>query len=402
MEGYVTVPNSNYVQTIQLVDSAANAMTALKNRNYYSFGIEPRPLNDRSNFLKAQLPGFYQLTDKNFEDTRIDTAINAAITGQKNKDKISILITDLYQQESDIAKVTDQLKQYLEGDYAVGILAIRSQFQGWIYDVGIAGGKFRYDTTKVKPEQYRPFYLIILGKYPDVVNYFEQLKNLDKNLFTEEQFMIFYHQIVSQPSLLSISSNSPRRGNGLLRQKTMWVTGNQRKNRIKVDPETVELLGVDERLENSNKNSIDNQASYYPLPYTLPLASEGNIFTLDPIVEIFDKSQNDFTPVKSVNLTADIFAITILNKEANMMNMTSEIDAKKLESGTYFIQANLIPYQFQEPNWWTTWNTEASNQDGSKTNKLKNFLSELKAVMLKAMESKQTRVGKLCYVIQKN
>ena len=391
MKGYVNADNSRYARTLEALESAATVLSA--RRKYYKFGIEPRSIS-KSYYLQAKLPEFYVLEDENFLETRIDAAIS-----EPAKNKINIIVTDLYQQETEIERVTARLSQYLNQNYATGIVAIKSEFKGIIYDVGVAAGRFTYDTEKKSLEEYRPFYLIVSGTYDNVVEYFQQLQFQDEDLFRDEHFIVFHPRIFQEPLLLDKTT----RTKGLKRQSTIWIEEGGEKiriNKVNKDEKNIQLLGLKSRRETA---SMENEAYYSPLPYTLTPATEENTFAIDISAEIFDGKQKDFVPSPQASkLSGKGFKISNWQVEGETMTFLIEVEPKELERTTYYLKVDLTPQEFQEPDWWETWSAGGASQNGAKTNRLRTFLRELKAVTLRSMKSQNAIAGRFCYAIQKN
>ena len=113
-----------------------------------------------------------------------DTAeIDANDTPQKAADtdntegQLVVIVTDLFQDDSDITQLIGHLKEkYIRKGHDVGLFGLRSQFDGTVYDIGIGeGSSMPYRSTPGNPETFRPFYLLVLGKYADIAHYFDRL-----------------------------------------------------------------------------------------------------------------------------------------------------------------------------------------------------------------------------------
>ena len=406
MQGYVAVPSSRYIKTLGYLDTAASTLNISPGKvKYYKFGIKPQPIT--GSYLGAQQVNFYNSGGSNFEYNLID----AAIDPQPMSDKLSIVVTDLYQKDTDIKAVHNRLKPYFEKNMATGILAIKSEFNGKICDTNFGnGGCFPYKNSS-KEESFRPVYLMIVGHYDNVKNFFEKLKSLDANLFKDDQFILFSPQLVSQPLFLSIDPRASAGTKGLNRKQSIWVDGSQVKKQIRPEesPKTDFLEVVGGQAANTIQ-LVNQQAVYSPLAYTLPIKKERVEPALQPEVEvsIFDRSRDQFSTQGTEKLK-DAVNIKNLRLESNQIKFDTEIINDKLESGTYLIRINLKPNSnannFSFPGntqWWSKWNTEAGKNDGSKTLNLNNFLVRLQGTTLETMKSNNEVIGCFCYVIQKN
>ncbi|MBI3650567.1 MAG: hypothetical protein HY231_05910 [Acidobacteria bacterium] len=186
MKGFV-VPGiaSHYEQTIQLLERAVSRGWEGGKATFYRFGSTISPIKSRG-YLEAAQPGFY--TDKNFfQKTYIENVIDAA-----RSDHLTVIVTDLFQNDADINLLTRKLKdKYLAKNLAIGILGIKSQFNGDVYDVGIRNYSFSYVSEMTKPETYRPFYVLMLGKHLDVTRYYDELEKSGLKNFPSNNFLIF-------------------------------------------------------------------------------------------------------------------------------------------------------------------------------------------------------------------
>ena len=121
----------------------------------------------------------------------------------------------------------------------------------------------------------------------------------------------------------------------------------------------------------------------------------------------FARKENDFN-FNISNATVDL-SNWQLNPALQTMAFDAQFNAKDLPSGTYFIKIDLhtssAPNNFDLTNyqsWWNGWNTEGGLQAGNKTYKLRYFLNDLQGVTLEVMKSKNSVIGRFCYVVQKN
>jgi hypothetical protein len=173
MKGF-TVPGvtSRYVQTIQLLERAAQKGWDKGSVIFYKFGSRIDPIAGRA-YLEAAKPSFYS-SPREFQKTYIEKVIDfprgyvppagGIITGDNlpNGDNLKVIVTDLFQDSADVALLTKSLKEnYLAKNLAVGVLGIKSEFAGKVYDVGPVNYTFDYASGD-SPEKFRPFYVLIL------------------------------------------------------------------------------------------------------------------------------------------------------------------------------------------------------------------------------------------------
>ena len=127
---------------------------------------------------------------------------------------MNVIITDLYQKDSDITKVNLEIKNnYLNSNlvdkgYAVGVMAIKSEFQGTVYTELSSTSQFSYNTQGKKPLQYHPFYVIFLGKYSDIDTYFTKLIKNGGELLQDSKLVIFSPRSILKETLHFPTTNS--------------------------------------------------------------------------------------------------------------------------------------------------------------------------------------------------
>jgi len=403
MQGFVkNTTNSHYIKTLNLLDTAATTGWSKSQSivKYYRFGTERQQLKERESYLKAQLPEFYDGSDQIFRVSQIETAMTPQ-SPESGKDELSIIVTDLYQKDSDMNLVLNQLKsKYLQKGYAVGILAVKSEFDGMVYDVGIGGDKFPYNTAGKKADKFHPFYVIFLGNYDNIVQFYSQMKQQGADFLDDKQFIIFYPHLVKQLSNLSLGKETAKVPKGISRQKTMWIKTNSSNVALKATDQSIDLLGI----TNSANGDIEYKISYEPLPYTLqlkPSNAQNEAFDIDTKVKIFEKTTKGFKDQISNSETlpkALEFSDRKISEDRKIAFKT-KINYSLLGNEVYFYTVDVLPKQVIEPNWWQEWNSDLRSFDGSKSDNLLPFLRGLKNITL---EVDKPVIGRLCYVIQKN
>ncbi len=385
MQGFTkNFTNSRYAQTLDLLDRASTTTWKTSQVQYFRFGTVKQQI-DRQTYLQAKLPEFYTGDNPVFRVSQIENAIAPAA-----KDRISIIVTDLYQKDSDTNLLLKKLKEdYLQKGYAVGILAIRSEFDGIIYDVGIKNTQFPYSTQGKKIEQFRPFYVLVLGSYGNISNYFDEIKKTSGSLIKYEQFTIFYPQIVSQVSTFQ-PENFPDLPSGIRRLKTI----NDGKVLVKVDNQPMEIIKI-------NKNTGDNysikyQVSYNSLPYTLPVEPEA--VAINSVARSFDTKTKDFQLINS----SKALQLNDWKIDKNNLSFTTKINSNDLAPGVYLFTVDAVPQDLKTWGWWQKWNSSESSFDGAKTNNLLPFFQGLKSLTTELVGVNKASIGRFCYAIKKN
>jgi hypothetical protein len=385
MQGFTkNFTNSRYAQTLDLLDRASTTTWKTSQVQYFRFGTAKQQI-DRQAYLQAKLPGFYTGENPVFRVSQIESAIAPPAI-----DKISIIVTDLYQKNSDTNLVLKRLKEdYLQKGYAVGILAIRSEFDGIIYDVGIKNTQFAYSTQGKKIEQFRPFYVLVLGSYGNISNYFDEIKKTSANLIKYEQFTIFYPQVVRQASAFQ-TENLPDLPKGIRRLKTI----NDGKVLVKVDEQPIEIININKNTEDDY--SINYQAPYAPLPYTLPM--EPGAIAISSVAQSFDTKTKDFQPLNN----SKALELNQWRADKNNISFVTKINSNDIDPGVYLFTVDALPQDLKTWGWWDKWNSNESSFDGAKTNNLLPFFQGLKSITTELMTVNKASIGRFCYAIKKN
>ncbi|NJM75101.1 MAG: hypothetical protein HC852_04085 [Acaryochloridaceae cyanobacterium RU_4_10] len=385
MQGYVNgLSDSRYNKTLQLIDSASStgwnrAGTSVK---YYRFGTQKQPI-DRETYLRAQLPAFYQ-GGANFSVSRIDAALS-----EPSPDGLSVIVTDLYQKDADVRLVQNQLAQrFLEKGQAIGVLGVKSEFKGSIYDVGLTGQSFTYSTASKSSQSFHPFYVILLGSYGNVNRFFEQLKRNGLS-DVEHQFEIFYPQPIQQPAMLD--------PNG--------IKGNSRKDLIQ--PKALNDGQVVVRKQNAQDPVqffvMSSKTQATPLPVEIPYKPLDNVLPLDPTAiavkataEQYQKKSKNFQPINAQGIQ-----LTDWKVAPQSIQFQSKFQADALEKGIYRFTFDASPSDLAEPAWWAKWNASEGSLSGDKTNNLLPFLRGLRLSTVELMKQQNPVIARLCYAIQK-
>ena len=244
MQGFVVPDSTHYTRICSSLESVIVSGWKDETVNFFRFGEKVEPI-DRSTYLQAGYESFYEQahifrktyieevirheeqfvkvrgeagntpedeTERNVNDTPED--VTEGITPKEPEEELVIIVTDLFQDDSDITLLIDHLKEkYIKKGREVGLFGLRSQFDGTVYDIGIGeGSSLRYRSNPGNPETFRPFYLLVLGKHADIAHYFDRLK---LNGFSEAETIIFSRYLVNP--LLSFDGAKIERLENLIR-----------------------------------------------------------------------------------------------------------------------------------------------------------------------------------------
>ncbi|MEN3332418.1 MAG: hypothetical protein V7641_1783 [Blastocatellia bacterium] len=382
MKGFL-VPGvlSYYEQTLPLLESAVGKGWEGGHTTFYRFGSHIAPIAGRAH-VEATQPGFYT-NPEYFQKTFIENVIDYA-----NVDHLTIIATDLFQNEVDVNLLTGKLKEkYLTKNLAIGILGIKSEFAGPIYDVGVKNYTFEYNSGSSQPDRFRPFYLLILGTYADVEHYYEKLEVSGLKDFPVKNFIIF-SRYLSHP-LSSFENARMVKTNKIVETGGLLAPG---------------LL--DKRLKQFRLNGDVAKADfitafkYFPLPYTVPF----NPATLEPEITAWKHQANQLAENESAKRA---FHINGINLSENELKVEAQLTPTVLSEGeVYCYRVILRPKDYSMPAWVSDWNMPTRSIEewrkkpaafnGATTFNLKPFLSDLWEMVVQLHRPK---VGEFyCYV----
>jgi hypothetical protein len=402
MLGYVTADNTNYIKTIKLLDLIFSTSPV----KYYRSGANKNTgtivqLLSRSQFLKAQEPLFYQGNNPEFPG--VSSAIAETIKKSKaaNSDGLFVLITDLEQDGDDAIKITQQIGQtYLNQqnpDYAVGIVAVRSEFKGRIYNPKNPNISFEYPNSS--SQKLRPFYIIFIGHYSQIAEIFRKIKSDEKDLFNNSlnsQFTIFYPQKVTNDILYV--GNEGKLPKGISKQSPLksGTVGLKESSQEKTD--LFKIANADERSLPINY-SID----FTPLPDTLPI--DENLIQTKITVEFFNLDTKNFQTKPEGDPLTKALQLDSWKIDNNKFNFVTNVKPSELKpSGIYQFKVDAVATGIREiTTEWDDWDLEAGkNNDGSQTRGLLPFLKGLRGITNNLMANNPPGIGRFCYGIQKD
>lgn len=409
MLGYVKDGETNYVKALHAIRNVFE-LTGKLPVEYYRNGNNSQRITTSEYYSYAARPIFYDGSNSKYK--AVSSPIDAAIVApRKNEDKMTVIITDLEQNSGDVTKLNKKIQDtYFNAerpDYAVGIWAVKSQFNGNVYIQNSDILKtFNYKSGNT-PEKLRPFYILFLGPYRDIKYYFEQLKNYDSQELLANSKLIIFHPdnlIESISNLQTLPTNLPK---GINRPYSLVKDGlyASKNNNVPID-----LLQID----NTTQNEL-------VIDYNVPFKQYKNSLLIDvnsiqhkKNVQKFDKFLKKFTSnieTSEINEAIKLTNWQILDQE-NKLKFSAIIQPHKFTSpGVYQFKFDIFTQNLQSPSWWQEWDwtSRTSDKDGSKTHNLEAFLIGLKnRTETMKVEQSDTRInnywliGRFCYAIQKN
>lgn len=457
MLGYVTISSNNYSKALELL---ANAVINTNNVNVEYKRIGDDKTLTRDNIRRdATSRIFYDGNEATYKavSSPIQTAITPALEG---KDKLTIIVTDL--EGDDGGKIAEVLAQnYLNKEeknqnYTVGIWAVKSEFNGMIYDPNTGKSKFSYTTKGKSSEGFRPFYVLFIGKYDQIATYFNELKKLDTAIQNDSKMFIFPTKNILLQNPVSLGNLEGRKSNSKLPENNQLarIFALDDRNVIvsteDADNEPYELLEIVDNTE--LKLAINYQVPFVDITkikgnnYTLSiedtnLITDTKVYTFNPNYQqnqieestkeseeneekseakveenesqkpvenkAVKKPEKEFFTLNSNNSLKQ--GLTVQDLKLDQENQTlaflTNINLSNLPNPEiYLFEIDLILDDFTTPDWWTQWSSIGQNNDGSKTQNLSIFMNNLKSLNLKTLSNDENNpiIGRFCFALQKN
>ena len=408
MQGFVIPGATQYTQMCRYLESVIVSGWENATVNFFRFG-EQVELIDRNTYLNLSRTGFYedsrifretfiekiidheaQLTQVEVEEVE-EVEVEEGVTTEDSTESTTpeetdnngkesplvVIVTDLFQDNRDLTILVTQLKeQYIQKGYEIGLLGLRSEFDGTVYDLGEA--PLPYSSTPGKPETFRPFYLLVLGKHSDIAHYFDRL--IAKG-FSEAQTIIFSEHLVD--SFLSFENATIEKLVNL--------------NRVSIakepDPQLKEY-----RINDKNKPSqISAELKLQFLSHVMPFDTEK--FEVKIIAEYKsdarDKNEISLDAQRCLEVTS-----THSKNDSNELRVGFNLDSQSLpRKRIYLYEITLSPRidRFKEPDWCSEWDM-GDERNGARTLNLVNFVRDLSQV---STRTHQPFIAKFHFYIEK-
>jgi hypothetical protein len=395
MEGFVTPGYSTYyAQILRLLESASTTGWANSNVKFFEFGSDITPLPGRD-YLKATRGDFY-ITKAYSKETYIEKVLRHA-----QSEHLTIIVTDLFQHNSDVNLLSGLLKdRYLKNNLAVGILGIRSEFNGEVYDIGPNRDHFPYKHIDLnKPEALRPFYILVLGKYADIEHYYQKLLLSGLKDYPEEirEFVIF-SPFLANP-LASFENGKMETDSNLAATSGILAQGirDRRSKQFNLQNKTA-------------KSTFKATFSYFPLDHSMlfnrsaidssGISSEINawkyqtgqsrtVSNLSPSNEQNKNSEKGEGNKRIENLEAKrCLEISMVELNDSKLKLEGQLAAGSLPGdGVYCFEVILRPNNYKLPDWVSKWDMDTrllehwlqnkADFNGATTLNLRAFLNDL-------------------------
>ena len=398
MQGFVVPGSTRYTQICRYLESVIVSGWENGSIDFFRFGEQVEPI-DRNTYLNLSGTEFYensrifretfiqkiidheaQLThDEVEESTTTEESITIPEETNNNgrESPLVVIVTDLFQDNRDLTVLVTQLKQqYIQKDLEVGLLGIRSEFDGTVYDLGQE--PLTYQNKPGKPETFRPFYLLVLGRHADIAHYFDRLI---ANGFSEAKTIIFSQYLVKQ--LLSFEEANITTENLHIRESISRAHNrNPRLKQFQIATDSVSAKISAKELE------------YVLLPHTMRFDNnlvEASIITKHNLTS---ETQISRKPEECLEMEST------LNEGDSDLTVDFSLASDSLKSGIYLYEVTLSPGvdAFQIPEWCSEWDM-GSARDGARTLNLRNFVQNLSQITVRTRKPKIAQF--YCYIEKK-
>ena len=384
MQGFVVPGSTRYTQICPYLESVIVSGWKDGEIVFFRFGEQVEPIN-RGIYLQAGSASFYENENINretliqkvidYENPSVGGQIEASKTPEElpevvtptedvnesgEENRLVVIVTDLFQDNSDITLLVNQLKEkYIKSGLEIGLFGLRSQFDGTVYDTGIGETPMPYRSDPKNPKTFRPFYLLVLGRHADIAHYFDLLT---ANGFPEAQTIIFSRYLVSP--LLSFEGAAIEPPENL---NSDTIAQNP-------DPRLKEF-----RITKKGKPSkISATLEYVPLPHVMLFDSD----TLDDFTIAKHAPMGETDESQKAQDCLQVTSTLSRNEVGNELTVDFSLDSRSLpDKAIYLYEVTLRPGidSYQAPDWCSEWDMGTA-RDGSKTLNLVNFVRDLSQV----------------------
>lgn len=348
MKGFTTLAAGNvYITLPDLLGDLCGATGEVK---FYSFGEQIHELNGRS-YRNFSAPEVY-----NEAITAVANVVDRADTSH-----LSIIVTDLFESESDWSNVTQKLRdKFFANHLAVAVIGIKNSFHGEIFDVGLNAAHFNYNSAD-NPDKFRPFYLLIMGRDDFVKNFLRKF-NERQNLPNDTGYLLLSENLTENPSDFSV-----------------FELGDV-ENFYSDD-----TLGLDNRVKEFGLDKFSEAASFMlSWKYEPPLgACPLDLSEVETAIEIFSVEGEDWTLLEKNDLRVSLLKDD-RQSEKFLVKVSLTPEKSLAEGKLNFVRIKVMPKEngYKLPSWIEFWSVNvdgtAKNFDGSKTLNLMRILGSLK------------------------
>lgn len=348
MRGFTTLAADNVYLT--LPDLLGDLCGATGDVKFYNFGEQIHELDGRS---------WRQFTTPEVYNEAITAVAN--VVDRAEPSHLSIVITDLFESDSDWSNVTQKLRdKFFANHLAVAVVGIKNSFYGEIYDVGLNAAHFNYNSWD-NPDRYRPFYLLVMGR-DDVVKNFLRKFNERQTLPNDTGYLLLSENLTETPADFS---------NFELGEVENFYSD--------------DTLGLDTRVKEFGLDKFSEAASFMlSWSYEPPLGGcPLDLSQVETAIEIFSVAGEEWTPLDKNDIRVSLLKDD--RQASSFLIKVSLTPEKSLTEGKLnFVRIKVMPKEsgYKLPAWVEFWSVNVDGAakafDGSKTLNLTRVLGSLK------------------------
>lgn len=309
--------------------------------------------------------------------------LTAALEAGQRED-FSILITDLYENESENVDLLIGKFGELAGKddgKVFGCIAIRAPFAGEVYDIGAYGQTAEYGLDS---DRFRPFYIVVRG-YPNAVSDFcncmEQRIDAPSADLVSCVFYTLAYQGVDFQNFKGCRSYD---------RKGIWIDDSRE---VKInDSRTVPVYkycGNADILSKEILFSYNVPKDYQKdiLDYARqiadkePVSNEGTQPLISLPVQVKDAQIARLSDSKDAFEVPDeceaTFVVSSLSYDENQEILHVGLQIQNFQPGVWRLQWKNIAKE-EESFWWEEWGSHSGSQDFSKTERLVDFVGSIR------------------------
>lgn len=353
LEGFANSGSTDtYCRTVLLLEDTCLKCWPTSGIDFFRFGNTITELPNRD-YLQVINPSFYNVDE---EKSNIKTKIDNVISYPSNaEDNLKIIVTDLFQDQADINLLVKQINDsIISKGLAFGIIGIKSEFDGIVYDLGIDNLKVKYSTKNKNgiedPKRFKPFYLLVVGKISDIYYFYNTISEILLKNFSSVNSIVFsnYYYPYFLVTQLATNKDVSELKHPLFKDRDSYLYNEDMKD-------FVAQYSIP-RNENKKLLSISLSSKYFvSLPIDTDFNSPINFNTFSDISSSYGNFYN------SENLSFDITGKS-QSKEGNVQNgivkmINNDIIKNTIKINNKSINNNSIKFDFSiDPDKWQSSN----------------------------------------------
>lgn len=322
MEGFVS--DDMTVYGLFLDQAEANVLSCWKSANirYFKFGEMIKPVS-REEFIGAKYNRLFYRDKEIYKRTYIDSVIK-----HTDKSRLSILITDLFQDMGDVNAMVENIKTgCFKRNITIGIVGLQTRYNGTVYDVPGYPLGFALQTDN------RPFYALLFGSESSIYKSFDALSS--NKFINTEQMLVITSNIVDSKAQITKD------------RKSKFVNKKSAEN----PKDNVAYFSMKEEGEEA---IFALELSLNKRPYTIDFDES----TIQPVV--LKKAITDVKAARVDSVKSQEISLSNIKKENEKITAELHLENKG-PAGNYSYKIELLPNQmhgFALPPWISRMSTD--------------------------------------------